>query len=402
MKNVLKTKLTNVKCREIVFLLAVFLLVVIPKGGFKIAGIPITWGYLYLGFLSVLSLFIIGFKSEFKVPNKAFIAYVATLPFVAYFTLHLLINGYQGSLGNLISFYVSFAFLPLLFYIFLSSFLKKINTAYMANIISQAVFIVALYGIFLFVYKQVVGHFLEIPYLTVNAGDLGELDSSKFNQRGSVSKLISTYNNGNIFGVCTLMLFPIFYEYTKSKIKIIIVVLALLLTLSRTVWIGLIFYFLFLYRNQVLKLLKVYLLGGLLLLFLGSIIMTSYFQYGSLEGFILDSNLGGRILQIRKSNEITFFGSTVYNAIEEIVYLSIFKQFGLVGLALFCLSFFTPIYLFLKTKNNNFIYFMGVITYLFVCLSDGCILLIPTLAFFYFICVMTFIRDNSSQQQDIA
>ena len=58
--------------------------------------------------------------------------------------------------------------------------------------------------------------------LTVNAGDLGELDSSKFNQRGSVSKLISTYNNGNIFGVCTLMLFPIFYEYTKSKIKIII------------------------------------------------------------------------------------------------------------------------------------------------------------------------------------
>lgn len=402
MKNVLKTKLTNVKCREIVFLLAVFLLVVIPKGGFKIAGIPITWGYLYLGFLSVLSLFIIGFKSQFKVPNKAFIAYVATLPFVAYFTLHLLINGYQGSLGNLISFYVSFAFLPLLFYIFLSSFLKKINTAYMANIISQAVFIVALYGIFLFVYKQVVGHFLEIPYLTVNAGDLGELDSSKFNQRGSVSKLISTYNNGNIFGVCTLMLFPVFYQNTKSKIKIITVVLALLLTLSRTVWIGLIFYFLFLYRNQVLKLVKVYLLGGLLLLFLGSIIMTRYFQYGSLGGFILDSNLGGRILQIRKSNEITFFGSTVYNAIEEIVYLSIFKQFGLVGLALFCLSFFTPIYLFLKTKNNNFIYFMGVITYLFVCLSDGCILLIPTLAFFYFICVMTFIRDNSSQQQDIA
>jgi hypothetical protein len=59
------------------------------------------------------------------------------------------------------------------------------------------------------------------------------------------------------------MLFPVFTKTPNQKIKIITVVLALLLTLSRTVWIGLIFYFLFLYRNQVLKLLKVYLLGGL-------------------------------------------------------------------------------------------------------------------------------------------
>jgi hypothetical protein len=34
-----------------------------PKGGFKIAGIPITLGR----FLLVLSLFIIGLKSQFKV-----------------------------------------------------------------------------------------------------------------------------------------------------------------------------------------------------------------------------------------------------------------------------------------------------------------------------------------------
>jgi hypothetical protein len=41
---------------EIVFLLAVFLLVVIPKGGFKIAGIPITWGiciWVFIGFNSI-------------------------------------------------------------------------------------------------------------------------------------------------------------------------------------------------------------------------------------------------------------------------------------------------------------------------------------------------------------
>nr|WP_315175509.1 hypothetical protein [uncultured Flavobacterium sp.] len=397
MRNIFKIQLTNERLRELVFFLAVFLVIIIPKGGFKIAGIPITWGYLYLGFLMLLSVFIIANKYKFTVQNKPFIAYIATLPFVIYFTIHLMVNGYEGSLGNLISFYVSFVFLPLLFYIFLSSFLVKIKSEYIETVLSKSVLIISVYGIFLFIYKQVTGHFLEIPYFTVNAGDLGELDTSKFNQRGSVSKLISTYNNGNIFGVCTLMLFPIFYKNIKSKLKIFIVVLALLLTLSRTVWIGLIFYFLFLYRNQVLKLVKIYLLGGLILLIMGTVIMTRYFQYGSLQGFIFDANLGGRILQIRKTNEISFFGSKVYSAIEEIVYLSIFKQFGLVGLFLFCISFFTPIYLYLKTKNNNYDYFIGILIYLFLCLSDGCILLIPTLAFFYFISVMAFIRQNSAQ-----
>ena len=99
-------------------------------------------------------------------------------------------------------------------------------------------------------------------------------------------------------------------------------------------------------------------------------------------------------MQIREVNGISLFGSKVYDAIEEIVYLSIFKQFGIVGLVLFCISFFAPAYLFLQTKNNTYVYFLGIITYLFVCLSDGCMLLIPTLAFFYFICTMTFIRQD--------
>ncbi|MCC9062467.1 hypothetical protein [Flavobacterium piscisymbiosum] len=394
MKNILLLKLNNERLREILFFIAVLLLVIIPKGGFKIAGVPITWGYLYLGLLFILSIIIIVNKYKFTVNSKHYMCYLATLPFVLFFTIHLLIFGYEGSLGNLIAFYISFVFLPFLFYIILGNFLTKINGDYIQNLIAKSVFWIAIYGIFLFIYKQITGHFLEIPYITVNAADLGELARSKFNQRGSVAKLISTYNNGNIFGVCTLMLFPVFYNKTASKFKIFIVILALILTLSRTVWIGLIFYFLILYRNKLLQLAKVYLLGALLLFIIGSIVMTRYFQYGSLQGFILDSNLGGRILQIRKVNEITFFGSKAYTIIDEIVYLSIFRQFGVIGLLLFCISFFAPVYLFLQTKNNNFIYFLGVITYLFVCFSDGCMLLIPTLAFFYFICTMTFIRQD--------
>lgn len=398
MKNISLLKLNNQRLREILFFLAVLLLVILPKGGIKIAGIPLTWGYLYLGFLLILSAFVIGSKYRFAVNSKHFMCLIATIPFVVYFSLHLLIFGYDGSMGNFIAFYISFVFLPFLFYIIFGYFLARINIDYIEKLISNAVFIVALYGIFLFIYKQYTGHFLEIPYITVNAGDLGELAGSKFNRRGSVSKLISTYNNGNIFGVCTLMLFPVFYRRSTSKFKIFIVILALILTLSRTVWIGLIFYFLLNYRNKLQQLAKVYLAGAVLLFLISSFLMTRYFQYGSLEGFILDSNLGGRILQIRKINEITLFGNVPYKIIEEIVYLSIFRQLGIVGLLLFCVSFFAPVYIFFQTRNNNQVYLLGILTYLFICFSDGCMLLIPTLVFFYFICTMAFISQNRTKE----
>lgn len=398
MKNILLLKLNNERLREILFFLGVLLLVIIPKGGIKIAGIPLTWGYLYLGFLLILSAVVIVSKYRFPVNSRHFMCFVATLPFVVYFSVHLLIFGYEGSTGNFIAFYISFVFLPFLFYIILGYFLTKIDQDYIEKLIANAVFIISVYGVFLFSYKQIYGYFLEIPYITINADDVGELARSKFNQRGSIAKLISTYNNGNIFGVCTLMLFPVFYKKTTSKFKIFIVILALTLTLSRTVWIGLIFFFLIIYRNKLQQLAKVYLIGAFILFVIGSVLMTRYFQYGSLEGFILDSNLGGRILQIRKVNEISLFGNGPYTIIDEIVYLSIFRQFGIVGFLLFCVSFFAPVYIFLQTKNNNQVYLLGILTYLFVCLSDGCMLLIPTLVFFYFICTMAFIRQNGAKE----
>ncbi|TDX13505.1 hypothetical protein [Flavobacterium sp. S87F.05.LMB.W.Kidney.N] len=390
-----KIILNNEKIREYLFFIGVLFLILLPKGGFKIAGIPITWGYLYLGFLFLLSILIILDKRRFLVSSKHFLCWAATLPFVIYFSINLLFRGYDGSFGNLIAFYVSFGFLPLLFYIFLSSFLKKINQEFVENLLTNAVFWISLYGIILFAFKQITGSYIEIPYLTVNADDLGTLEG-KYNMRGSLYKLISTYNNGNIFGVCMLMLFPIFHKQNVSKIKLGIVILALLLTLSRTVWLGLLFYFVLIYRDRVFKLVKVYAFLGLILFVFATFLMNRYFQYGSLSGFILDSNLGGRISQIKQFTGLSFFGSQTFDFIEEIVYLSIFKQLGIVGLILFLISFFSQIYVALSTRNNNYPYLLGSLTYLFVCLSDGCMLYIPTLAFFYFINTMIFIPKKSA------
>ncbi|REG98926.1 hypothetical protein [Flavobacterium aquicola] len=389
-----KINLNNEKIREYLFLIAVILIILIPKGGFKLAGIPITWGYLYLGFLFLLSVVLLFNKRKFLVSSKHFYCYLATLPFVLYFSINLLLRGYDGSFGNLIAFYVSFAFLPLSFLLF-SPFLKKIDVVFLDKLICKAVFFVSLYGLLLFTFKQITGHYIEIPYITVNSGDLGTLEG-KYNMRGSLYKLISTYNNGNIFGVCILLLFPIFHKENKSNLKLAVVILALLLTLSRTVWLGLLFYFILIYRDKIFKLIKIYAFLGFVFFLFATLLMNKYFQYKSFSGFILDSNLGGRINQIRQFTGLSFFGSQTFDFIEEIVYLSIFKQFGIVGLLLFCISFFFPIYIALSTKNNNYYYLLGSITYLFVCFSDGCMLYIPTLAFFYFVNTMIFISKNSA------
>ena len=86
-----------------------------------------------------------------------------------------------------------------------------------------------------------VGRFVEIPFLTVNFHDVGTLETTKYIDRGGIFKLISTYNNGNVYGVCLLMLLPFYNSVEPSKLKRMIVKLSLLLTLSRTVWFGLFF-----------------------------------------------------------------------------------------------------------------------------------------------------------------
>lgn len=380
------------RVREILALIAVFLLVIIPKGGFKVSGIPITWSYLYLGFLFTVLLW--SLKSSFIINQKTLICYLATLPFMAFFIVHLSILGYDGTFGNLISFFVSFGFMPLLFLVLLSGVLSRIDLGYLEKIIYKSILIVSVYGIILFIYKQAFGQYIEIPYFTINAGDVGEI-GDKYNRRGDIFKLTSTYNNGNIFGVCIMLLFPAFYKRCKNKIHLWIVLLALFLTLSRTVWIGMLLFFMIEYRSRLLHLIKVYALAIFFLFMLSSVLLTTYFQYGSLNNFLLDTSFGGRIYQIREAFSFSFFGVEPYEIINEIVYLSIYKQFGLVGFLLFCFSLFAPLYVFLHSKTRNTTFFTGVFIYWVICASDGCMLLLPTLAFYNFAVCISLVTNDS-------
>ena len=387
-------KLKKVRLVEILFSIGVFLVVIIPKGGFKVTGVPVTWGYLYLGLIFLIIVKNIFNKNRIHfIPLKLLLCYIASFLFFIFFIFHLYFFGYNGKKGDLIAYLVNFGFLPFLFLIILPPYFSQLSQIYINKVICKAVFIVSLYGIILFIIKNIYKIDIEIPYFTINASDVGEV-ADKYNQRGNIMKLISTYNNGNIFGVCMLMFFPLFYYNTNEKYKIGLVTLALVLTLSRTVWLGLLLFFVIVYRNNIFNLLKSLIWVSILISILSFLFFSSKFQYGSLSGFVLDSRLGGRISQVRQSLELSFLGLQPFSSVTEIVYLSINKQFGIIGLLFYIIAFLTPIFLFFKTKNNNFQYILGVVIYVFVSLSDGCTLFIPTLAFFSFIVAMSFIKNN--------
>lgn len=89
---------------------------------------------------------------------------------------------------------------------------------------------------------------VDIPGITVNYSDYRSNPSGwwldKNNAVGDASKMVSTYQNGNLFGVTIILLFPIALSSEKKMLgKMffwVLFVLSVLLSGSRTVYLGLI------------------------------------------------------------------------------------------------------------------------------------------------------------------
>lgn len=368
-------------------LIAIVFLVIFPKGGFKVSSIPITWGYMLI-FLSIpfaiASLFkrnsLIYFESVRR--QSLFLC----LPFIIYSFFVLAFSSYS-SLGYLFSFIFSIQIMPVIMLFMYNAIIDHENFENFFNkYFIWGIRTVSVFGMFLFIQRIFTGHILEIPYLTVNIDDYGLIDQ-KHNLRGDIMKFTSTYNNGNIFGVCMLIFMPLYFSIEKSKIFKFILVMALVLTLSRTVWIGMILYLvLFISRN--IKSVKGW---AILIVSICSIIIfvpVALSLMGQDVGFLFDKNLGGRSEQLSVFNDLTLFGNGNFEGIAEIVYVSVLQQFGVIGLILFIIYMLNPVFLYISNKKNfnrNNTTFWGLIIYPFICLSDGALLLIPSAAFFWFL-----------------
>ncbi len=363
-----------------VFLLFCFLLI-FPKGGMKVFNIPITWGYLLLGIYSIF----LFFNKKTVINHKRLFSFLLVLPFVLVSALSFLINGID-SIEFTVSFIVSFLILPFIFYIAFSETIETLNIDYFSKLLKNSIFIIAIFGIFLFFYRIIFNKFIQIPFLTVNFNDYNLLDL-KHIDRGSVYKLISTFNNGNLYGICILMLFPLYLHMEKSFLKKTLIIISLTLTISRTIWIGLILslflYYLFVNRRNYFQFITFLFISALSIYSLLTIFNFS-------NEFIFDKDLGGRFDQLSYLKDISIFPLKPFTGLEEMTYLSILDQFGMIGLINFIIAMTCPFLFILKKKLNNFnkCVVAGLITYLIIAISDGAILLIPTMAYYWFLSSM--------------
>jgi hypothetical protein len=378
---------------SILLVLWLFLLV-FPKGGFKIGPIPLTWGYLLLTALSIVSMF----RSHFRCHTQRLNAFLLTLPFQLICMFSFLAYGI-GDFAFSLSFILSFFFFPWVFFIFFSEFIESLDLTFLFSLLRKGVFFVAAYGVFLFIFKKVTGQFIEIPFLTINFHDFGTIDLKHIN-RGTVFKLISTYNNGNIYGICILMFLPLYLFLERSSWKKTIVILSLILSLSRTVWIGLLFSELTTALFASKKPAYSRLLGGLFSACLAIFAILYYFEFDI--SFLFDRNLGGRSEQLQALYAVTIFPDKPFCGIWEMVYLSVLSNFGIIGLFSYLLCLCSPILLTLIRSPISLPHkrlLCGLANFLFVSISDGALLYIPVLVFYWFLSSLS-LRNALTQPSD--
>jgi len=376
--------------RAIPFLLVLFLLV-FPKGGIKIADVPLTWGYLLL----TLTGFTFLIRGRFFLTREKIWVLLSLVPFQLVALFSFCLYGIV-SVTFAIAFILSFFVLPWIFLFLLSHSIENLDFESFFRLLAQGVFFIAAYGIFLFFFKILTGYFLLIPFLTTNYHDMESIELTKSIARGDFFKLISTYQNGNIYGICLLMFLPLYNLIEKSRFKKFIVMASLFLTLSRTVWIGMFFYLL-IKKFYICRVnLKTILQTAFQLLFFLLILSYILMHMDHDLSFIFDPSLGGRIEQFDQLSEWSFFPSKRFLVIAEIVYLSILNQFGLVGLVTFVLAITSPLIIYkfstthLQTWSESEYTLRkslksGLFLYLILCCSDGAMLNIPTMALYWFL-----------------
>lgn len=364
--------------RYMLGLLFIFL-VIFPKGGFKVKELPITWGYLLLvpiGFYAAL-------RRAFFIERLQLQAFLMIVPFQVVAICTVLVNGFINK-ADLLSYLLHFIAFPVLFFLIFPQY-YKMNFDSICFWIRKGVFFVASYGIFLFFYKVMTGRFIEIPFLTVNYHDMHSLELDKCIDRGGFFKLISTYNNGNLYGICILMLLPLYSFLERSIYKIAIVKISLLMTLSRTIWVGLFFYECLMFfrysRRRVIKFLTS-------LLFLGGIFFVLS-QWHSLSWeFIFDRFLGHRIGQFEVLKDIEWFSTKPFSGVYEIIYLGVLHSFGIVGVMTFLLAMSFPLFLYVFSQQRSQLSSaaaLGAFLYLIIGCADGALLLLPVMCFYWFL-----------------
>lgn len=279
--------------------------------------------------------------------------------------------------------------------------MENFDLQFFILLFKKSLLFISVFGIFLFFYRIATGNFLLIPFLTSNFHDMDSIEIAKCIARGDLFKLFSTYGNGNLYGICLLMLLPLYQLVEESFLKRSIVKLSLLLTLSRTVWIGLLFEeilrHLYIHKPTFSTLIRF--ASRILVIGLMIGLALAYLNYD--VSFIFDPTLGGRSELLDVFSEWTWVGAQPFEGISEITYLSVLKSFGLLGLIFFLAAITSPLWVyvfFTKTQTSPLqrSLITGLCVYLFISCSDGAILYIPVMVFYWFLSSLLLVKCLSN------
>jgi len=362
-----------------------FFAIAFPKGGIKIYEIPITFGYIFTAALLLIAM--LRARGLFLPLDRLF-AFAPCLLLGLWSVPVVAVNGTE-SFGFTLSYFTSVLYLPFFGLVVFSSVVLDDYHAGVEKALLWAVRFIVVYGIFLFFFRQLTGSWIEIPYLTVNVADAGQLDD-KFINRGGIFKLISTYNNGNIFGVSLAIMAPLYLRLETRRILKWAMYAALFLTLSRTVWIAA---FLIMGLESLSKgvrpLTVLYLAIGILIA--GAVVMGLLSFLGQDISFVFDSNLGGRADQFRVLDSIRVVPEGPVSTLPEIVYLGALQFFGIPGLLLFVAHLLTPSLLLMAegtrmlSLSKASACLQGLLIYAVIAWADAAFSFIPVMMIFWMI-----------------
>ncbi len=379
-----------------------FFMLVFPKGGIKIENIPLTFGYLL-----TVPMFVYGalVSTGQKLNPQRLV--IALLSLTLFLWSGVCILGFGGqSDGFIMAYFTSILYMPLYSMFLFNDRTMSATHKQILKAILFAVRCIVIYGIFLFAYKYATGSWIEVPYLTVNVADLGELDNKHIN-RGGIFKLISTYNNGNIFGVSLLIMLPLYLKLENNTWLKALCIMALLMTLSRTVWAGIIMTFLVLAISARIDIRKIVLFSVSSALLVLSIYMMMVL-IGVDVGFLFDQQLGGRISQLAYLDDISFIPDKRGIDLPEIAYIGILHNYGLFGLFLFLAWLVLPI---LWMRFNGAAFFgsslasacmQGLGLYMIIALSDAAFNYIPVMMIFWMVAGLgLWLSENEQKVTDL-
>lgn len=360
----------------------------LPKGGIKVNNLPLTWGYALLLAATPLGLFSLKGRRHFDTtPITQFLT--CFLPTIAMILAKAVIYSMQAQ--DWLIYVVILGVLPGAVLVCLAPFLEDIPAATIGRTIVWTVRFAALWGLMNFVLRIFTGQFIEVPYLTVNADDIGEI-FRKMNDRAGVMKLVSTYNNGNVFGICMIIVAPLYLLFENRRVLAGLFLLALVCTLSRTVWFGMV-------ATALLMILAGHIRVANPLVWIGALIPALAVVFllpviGWTPDKLLDTSLGGRNVYFT-TYKLTAFGSESLQ-IPELIYVGFAQSFGILGM-LFPLAglFFAPVHALMRWASLSKLRqaaAIGTGGYLITALIDGAFVLPPTLVLFLFASAMIYRR----------